>query len=349
VYFHHAPYSSGSFHGNSTWMQWPFQQWGAAAVLSGHDHTYERVVLDGFPYFVNGAGGHGLYDFGPPIPGSVVRYSDDYGAMLVEATPVTMTFKFYSVADGGTLIDSHTITATSGGPFTITLQAAPATLIADGSRTALITATVVDQLGNYVDDGTLINFSAALGSVTTPQATSGGRAVATFTAGTLAGTATITATANGRSGSVQLALLPGAVNLSQSVKLASANAVSSTGRLTYTIVLTNSGNLLATGVTMTDSIPLSTTYVSGSISGGASYNAGQRRIEWSGSLPASGSITLRYMVDVNLPGFGLITNRAYVSIDDALDRILSVSTLVTPSGSPRRVVYLPFVIHQPEP
>ena len=23
-------------------MQWPFAQWGADVVLSGHDHTYER-------------------------------------------------------------------------------------------------------------------------------------------------------------------------------------------------------------------------------------------------------------------------------------------------------------------
>ncbi len=111
VYFHHAPYSSGNVHGNSTWMQWPFQQWGASVVLSGHDHTYERVVLNDFPYFVNGAGGHGLYGFNTPVPGSVIRYSDDYGALWVEATPLTMTFRFYSVAGGGTLIDSYTLIA----------------------------------------------------------------------------------------------------------------------------------------------------------------------------------------------------------------------------------------------
>ena len=36
VLFHHAPFTSG-LHGNSGWMQWPYQQWGASAVLSGHD------------------------------------------------------------------------------------------------------------------------------------------------------------------------------------------------------------------------------------------------------------------------------------------------------------------------
>jgi hypothetical protein len=100
VYFHHPPYSSGSVHGSTAWMQWPFQQWGADAVLAGHDHTYERIVLNNFPYFVNGAGGHGLYTFNTPVPGSVVRYSANYGAMLIEATSITMTFKFYSIAGG---------------------------------------------------------------------------------------------------------------------------------------------------------------------------------------------------------------------------------------------------------
>ena len=56
VYMHHPPYSSGS-HGSVEEMQWPYQEWGATAVLAGHDHVYERIVRDGFPYFVNGLGG----------------------------------------------------------------------------------------------------------------------------------------------------------------------------------------------------------------------------------------------------------------------------------------------------
>ena len=34
-------------------MRWTFQEWGASVVLSGHDHTYERILMGGFPYFVN--------------------------------------------------------------------------------------------------------------------------------------------------------------------------------------------------------------------------------------------------------------------------------------------------------
>lgn len=105
VYFHHAPYSSGA-HGNSAWMQWDFRAWGADVVLAGHDHTYERILLDGFLYLVNGAGGAALYNFGTPIAGSVVRYNAKHGALRVTATPTTLTYEFIDV--DGTLVDTYT-------------------------------------------------------------------------------------------------------------------------------------------------------------------------------------------------------------------------------------------------
>ena len=114
VYFHHAPYSSSSTHGNSTWMQWPFQAWGADAVLAGHVHNYERLDKNGLPYFVNGSGGNSLYGWkATPEPGSVVRDNTNYGAMLIEANDTDLTFKFYAVASGGTLIDTYTLTNSS--------------------------------------------------------------------------------------------------------------------------------------------------------------------------------------------------------------------------------------------
>ncbi len=107
VYMHHPPYSSSSNHGSETEVQWPYQAWGATAVLAGHDHTYERIVVDDFPYFVNGLGGKSKYAFGTPIAGSVVRYNDDYGAMLIQASSACITFQFISRA--GQVIDTHTI------------------------------------------------------------------------------------------------------------------------------------------------------------------------------------------------------------------------------------------------
>ncbi len=108
VYFHHPPYSSG-WHGSSKVMRWPFAAWGADAVLSGHEHSYERILRDGIPYFVNGSGGQTLRMFLLPISGSQVRYNDDFGAMWVQATETAVTFQFFSLTNGGELIDSYEI------------------------------------------------------------------------------------------------------------------------------------------------------------------------------------------------------------------------------------------------
>ena len=107
VYMHHPPYSSGT-HGSVTWMRWPFKEWGASAVLSGHDHLYERLEVDGLPYFINGLGGGAIYDFKNVLDGSQVRYNANYGAMRVEATSTTMTFQF--IDRKGEVIDTYEIT-----------------------------------------------------------------------------------------------------------------------------------------------------------------------------------------------------------------------------------------------
>jgi hypothetical protein len=104
VYFHHPSYSSGR-HGSSAVMQWPFAAWGADGVLTGHDHLYERIVRNGFPYFVNGLGGRSIYSFRTPIPGSEVRYNDQHGAMIVVASPTEITYQFIAV--DGTIVDTY--------------------------------------------------------------------------------------------------------------------------------------------------------------------------------------------------------------------------------------------------
>lgn len=107
VVCHHAPYSSGSVHGSTAYMQWPFREWGASAVISGHEHTYERVLQDSIPYFVNGLGGDSRYSFTTPVAGSQVRYSADYGAMRVEATEEFIAFEF--VTRAGAVVDTYTL------------------------------------------------------------------------------------------------------------------------------------------------------------------------------------------------------------------------------------------------
>jgi tartrate-resistant acid phosphatase type 5 len=108
VYFHYPPFSSGSTHGSITWMRWPFANWGANAVLSGHEHLYERLLVDGIPYFINGTGGGSLYDFGTPIPESQVRYSGNFGAMRVTASDTEILFEFINRV--GEVEDSYKLT-----------------------------------------------------------------------------------------------------------------------------------------------------------------------------------------------------------------------------------------------
>lgn len=103
VVMHHPPYSSAS-HGDTEWMQWPFPAWGASVVFSGHDHVYERIMQDGFPYIVNGLGGSPhRYFFSEIHSDSVVRYRNLQGAMLVEATENRIVFQFVTIR--GEVID----------------------------------------------------------------------------------------------------------------------------------------------------------------------------------------------------------------------------------------------------
>ncbi len=111
------PYSSGAIHGSTLSTQWPYAQWGADVVLSGDDHVYERILRDGIVYFVDGLGGAWPYTFRqPPVDGSVARYNTTNGALRVTASDTSITFEFYSVANGGTLVDTYTLTVPHNTP-----------------------------------------------------------------------------------------------------------------------------------------------------------------------------------------------------------------------------------------
>lgn len=97
VLMHHAPYSSG-LHTGTDGMRWPFAAWGADLVIAGHDHDYERIVVDGLPYLVVGTGGAALRDFGTEEVGSQRGHADVFGALRVEVTAKQMTLDFVSTS-----------------------------------------------------------------------------------------------------------------------------------------------------------------------------------------------------------------------------------------------------------
>ncbi len=112
VYMHHPPFSSG-LHGSSRWMQWPYREWGADAVLAGHDHHYERIIRDGTPYIVNGLGGGARYAVGDLVAGSVAQYRAQHGAMLITVSPERMSLQF--VTRGGDMIDTYELNKSCTG------------------------------------------------------------------------------------------------------------------------------------------------------------------------------------------------------------------------------------------
>lgn len=118
IYFHHPPYSSREYRPGVRYMRWPFKDWGATVVMSGHAHHYERLEVDNFTYFVNGIGGAGLRrrKIEPKnLLWTIKRSYEDNGAMLVTATPTSITFK--AITRKGKEIDGCTITAIDNTTF----------------------------------------------------------------------------------------------------------------------------------------------------------------------------------------------------------------------------------------
>ena len=118
VYFHHPAYSSGDPLFTEAKMRWPFGAWGADIVLTGHQHQYERLVVDGMTYVVDGLGGAlNRFGFVATQPGSLVRYNDQFGALKVEVHEGRMAFTFHNVH--GEVIDRFDIARDCTEPHVI--------------------------------------------------------------------------------------------------------------------------------------------------------------------------------------------------------------------------------------
>lgn len=126
VIFHHPPYNSapGAATSQYEFLRWPFQAWGATAVITGHVHNYERLEMPDsnsnfepvyggptIPYMVNGAGGfipEQGFDPSFVIQGSKVRVAQ-YGAQLITADEDSINFLYFDI--DGVLRDVRTIYA----------------------------------------------------------------------------------------------------------------------------------------------------------------------------------------------------------------------------------------------
>ena len=94
VVLHHPPFSSGK-HGSTKQYQWDFTSMGIDLVISGHDHTYERIIHNGTTYVVDGTGGAGLYKCKPKrVAGSLICVDNKYGALFLYVNKYQMRAVF---------------------------------------------------------------------------------------------------------------------------------------------------------------------------------------------------------------------------------------------------------------
>ncbi len=105
------PYSSSTglpVAGGFAALRWPFQQWGTDAAFSAHAGQYERLAVDGYPYFVAGTGGQTLNGFTDPLSAYSVKNLESFGAIRLDLTCDRAVIRFFQT--DGTIFDTLEIT-----------------------------------------------------------------------------------------------------------------------------------------------------------------------------------------------------------------------------------------------
>lgn len=106
VVLHHPPYSSAK-HGSTKRYQWNYAEMGADLVISGHDHTYERIIRRGGMYVVDGTGGAKLYKCKKLVYGSLGCDDKHYGALFLYVNSTQLRGVFRSTS--GQTLDTFTL------------------------------------------------------------------------------------------------------------------------------------------------------------------------------------------------------------------------------------------------
>ena len=121
-----------------------------------------------------------------------------------------------------------------------------------------------------------------------------------------------------------------APNMRESAKLVDNEVAEAGDALRYTVGLYNSGNETAS-ILLTDSIPVSTTYVIGSVSStGTAATYTPNRIGWSGTVAPLERLTITFdvTIDYPMPNFTTITNTAEILENETKLYERQASTLV---------------------
>jgi hypothetical protein len=206
AYWHRPRFTSGTVHGNATDTQplWQaLQDYGADIVLSGHVHNYERFApqnasgvadpVRGIREFVVGTGGALLYASGTPIANSEVRNDNTYGVLKLTLGLGTYSWQFVPIA-GQTFTDAGSgVTHNASSVVAVaSVTVSPASASIPQGGTTQLTATPKDAGGTPLT-GRVVTWS----SNNTAAATVNGSGLVS---GVAAGSATITATCEGKTG-----------------------------------------------------------------------------------------------------------------------------------------------------
>lgn len=163
------------------------------------------------------------------------------------------------------------------GPSGSTISvSAGATVLAPGASTQ-ISATVVEEGGTPVHDGTVVRFTASLGRLDPPEAeTRGGTATTTFIAGTTSGTAQVRATSGAASGgegetasNVVSIQIGGAAAAAVSVSASPSRVGPRGGTVTIVASVTDGAGNLLPGVPVTFSSDVGTLSASSAVTDSA--------------------------------------------------------------------------------
>ena len=122
---------------------------------------------------------------------------------------------------------------------------------------------------------------------------------------------------------------PPAANFTTSTKTAPAESLVG-DPITYTITITNSGDLATTATNLTDLIPDDTTYVADSLtcsSGTCAYDSGNNQVTWDGAVAIAESISISFQVDpAERPCGSLVNNAAVITDATALPVTVTKTT-----------------------
>ncbi|MCI0397455.1 MAG: DUF11 domain-containing protein [Chloroflexi bacterium] len=115
--------------------------------------------------------------------------------------------------------------------------------------------------------------------------------------------------------------------------------------LGYTVIISNSGSVPATNVTVTDTLPISLTYQSGSlaVAGGGLYGESNGVITWTGAVNNNAQviITFNAVLSGDLPVGAEIQNTVYITGLNSLITRTATTEVISSTGS--TTLYLPTI------